>query len=185
MTHKKAGAFVPRPNWKDIAELSGIVAIVASLIFVGLQLQQEQEIAIVDTYGALAESTANLADLAERNAEIWRKGLDGEELSSADKIKFLTLASAVEIHLSNVHIRWRRIGPGNPDQVARNYAYALYIYPGLRQARAENTRLLPDPDLPSGVFYSSLLMQRAVDSFLEDFDEAATPIPAQKSYVFW
>ena len=31
---------------KDIAELIGLVAIVASLIFVGLQLKQSQEIAL-------------------------------------------------------------------------------------------------------------------------------------------
>ena len=37
-------------NWKDIAELIGISAIVASLIFVGLQLQQSQEIAIGTQY---------------------------------------------------------------------------------------------------------------------------------------
>ena len=32
-------------NWKDSAELVGIAAIVASLIFVGIQLRQEQRIA--------------------------------------------------------------------------------------------------------------------------------------------
>ena len=37
-------------NWKDIAELIGISAIVASLIFVGLQMKQAQEIAIADQY---------------------------------------------------------------------------------------------------------------------------------------
>ena len=37
-------------NWKDIAELIGIGAIVASLIFVGLQLQQSQEIAVGTQY---------------------------------------------------------------------------------------------------------------------------------------
>ena len=37
-------------NWKDIAELTGIVAIVASLLFVGLQLKQSQEIAIAAQY---------------------------------------------------------------------------------------------------------------------------------------
>ncbi len=32
-------------NWKDLAELVGIAAIVASLIFVGFQLKQERAIA--------------------------------------------------------------------------------------------------------------------------------------------
>jgi hypothetical protein len=37
-------------NWKNIAELVGITAIVSSLIFVGLQLKQTQEIAIAGHY---------------------------------------------------------------------------------------------------------------------------------------
>ena len=45
-----------KTDWKGTAELIGIAAIVASLIFVGMQLRQEQAIAIVDTYGSIVES---------------------------------------------------------------------------------------------------------------------------------
>jgi hypothetical protein len=37
-------------SWKDVAEFVGIAAIVASLLFVGLQLKQSQEIAIAAQY---------------------------------------------------------------------------------------------------------------------------------------
>ncbi len=37
-------------NWRDLAEIIGFVAIVGSLIFVGLQLRQSQEIAIASQY---------------------------------------------------------------------------------------------------------------------------------------
>ena len=37
-------------DWKSIAELIGIAAIVASLIFVGLQMRQSQEIAVASQY---------------------------------------------------------------------------------------------------------------------------------------
>lgn len=37
-------------NWKDIAELVGITAIVASLVFVGLELRQSHQIAIAAEY---------------------------------------------------------------------------------------------------------------------------------------
>lgn len=46
-------------NWRDIAELVGIGAIVASLIFVGLQLKQSQDIALAASYQA---RTATLAE---------------------------------------------------------------------------------------------------------------------------
>jgi len=41
---------MPSRNWKDIAGMLGIGAIVASLIFVGLQLQQSREIAVGPQY---------------------------------------------------------------------------------------------------------------------------------------
>jgi hypothetical protein len=43
-------------DWKNVAELIGIAAIVASLIFVGLQLKQSQEIAIADQYQNRADA---------------------------------------------------------------------------------------------------------------------------------
>jgi hypothetical protein len=43
-------------DWKNFAELIGITAIVASLIFVGLQLKQSQEIAIADQYQDRADA---------------------------------------------------------------------------------------------------------------------------------
>ena len=48
-------------HWKDIAELVGITAIVASLIFVGLQMKQSQEIAVAAQY---QDRAANLNDMA-------------------------------------------------------------------------------------------------------------------------
>lgn len=45
--------------WKSIAEIVGISAIVASLIFVGLQLKQSQEIALASQYQARADATMN------------------------------------------------------------------------------------------------------------------------------
>ena len=41
---------------KDIAECVGFTAIVASLIFVGLQLKQSQEIAIAETFLSILSS---------------------------------------------------------------------------------------------------------------------------------
>ncbi len=43
-------------NWKDITELFAIAAIVASLIFVGLQLKQSQKIAVAGQYQSRADA---------------------------------------------------------------------------------------------------------------------------------
>jgi len=56
---------MPKRNWKEIAELVGMAAIVASLIFVGYQLKQDREIAIAEAFQARAIASAEAArDLA-------------------------------------------------------------------------------------------------------------------------
>lgn len=73
---------------KDIAELVGLAAVVASLAFVGLQLKQSQEIALATQYQARAEATMELA-LAHLEAGYvppvpeLREGL-GEGVTAAD-----------------------------------------------------------------------------------------------------
>ena len=47
-------------HWRPIAELVGISSLVASLIFVGLQLRQSQEIAIATQYQNRADQTMNM-----------------------------------------------------------------------------------------------------------------------------
>ena len=54
-------------NWKDVAEFIGIAAIVASLLFVGLQLKQSQEIAVAAQYQERANTSIEyyLAHMSE------------------------------------------------------------------------------------------------------------------------
>ena len=58
-------------NWKDIAELIGIAAIVASLIFVGLQMKQSHEIALAAQYQARAQATMDLYTAAMEAGFDW------------------------------------------------------------------------------------------------------------------
>ena len=47
-------------NWKHIAELVGIAAIVASLVFVGLQMRQSREIALSQSYQSRADMSVDM-----------------------------------------------------------------------------------------------------------------------------
>ena len=51
-----------KTDWKDIAELIGIAAIVASLVFVGVQLRQEQLIARTEMASVSAEIKLQIND---------------------------------------------------------------------------------------------------------------------------
>ena len=71
-------------NWKDAAELVGIAAIVASLIFVGLQMRQSGAIARSQMYGNdLANSLSTYNAIAE-HPDIWVRGKRGDELDPAN-----------------------------------------------------------------------------------------------------
>ena len=89
-------------NLKDIAETVGIAAIIASLIFVGLQMKQSHEIALAAQYQARAEATMNLT-LAHMEADYLppipplRAGLS-EEVSARDINTQLWLWIAMDNH---------------------------------------------------------------------------------------
>ena len=77
-------------DWKDIAELVGIAAIVGSLIFVGLQMKQSQEIAIADQYQARADAALEFylarlqSDVALQQSALGiRKGVESGRLGDA------------------------------------------------------------------------------------------------------
>jgi hypothetical protein len=65
-------------NWRDTTEIIGFIAIVASLVFVGMQLQQSQDIAIASQYQERASTAvefyhaqmANERSIAEKGEEI-------------------------------------------------------------------------------------------------------------------
>jgi hypothetical protein len=70
-------------SWKDVAELFGIGAIVVSLIFVGFQLKQTQEIALAQAYQARSDASANASFAVMQSPEAlraWSMFRKGEQL---------------------------------------------------------------------------------------------------------
>jgi len=74
-------------SWKEFAELVGIAAIVASLIFVGLQMRQSHEIALVTLYQMRADAAREVmvASLQSEGLERAFERMDaGESPTPAD-----------------------------------------------------------------------------------------------------
>ena len=78
-------------NWRDLAEIFGHIAIVASLLFVGLQMNQSQEIAIasqyqerasaaVEYYGSQMENERAIAEKGTQIAAAAVSGITSPEL---------------------------------------------------------------------------------------------------------
>lgn len=87
-------------DWKSIAELIGLAAIVASLLFVGLQMKQSQEIALSQTHSvrsgtvieqimSVAENPYYLSALAKRAAG------NPDEITPVEHQALMQVANAV------------------------------------------------------------------------------------------
>ncbi len=169
----------------DWMQVIGIFAVVASLVFVGMQMRQDQEIAITETRSSVTQIIGDLATIIEVAPGTWKRGLDGEELSEEESITFLAMAVAVESHFFNVYLRFLRLSIGDPDAITRNFAYALYVYPGLQRAyvskskyEASRNGAFDAPPLPD-VFQVSVL------AHLKELDKRSPTVPEEKRYIFW
>ena len=88
-----------KTDWKGTAELIGIAAIVASLVFVGLQMRQEQELARADLGSRGVETLIDLRLRASESdfAETYSKMLEHpSELTDGEMLQINNYLSAVQ-----------------------------------------------------------------------------------------
>jgi hypothetical protein len=86
----------------ELGQTLSIIAnlgVVAGLAFVGVQLNQDRELAAIDRRQAIAEDHKYWAELVSSNQTIWNKGLSGEPLSAEEYKTFDALAQARQFHL--------------------------------------------------------------------------------------
>ncbi len=123
------------PNWKGAAELIGVTAIVASLIFVGLQLRQSQDIALSELSASRHASRVELDNAISDHADIWARGNAGDELDYADSVIYRRLIHSM--HWASWE-SWRqnlRFGQTTPTALnVADFASFLYQNPGARKA---------------------------------------------------
>jgi hypothetical protein len=119
--------------WKDTAELIGIAAIVASLIFVGFQMKQEQEIAYAEALGGYSATSLDFFLAAADYSEILVKGNAGETLTPVESHKLRTFIEAAETRLSLEMARQHRLGSSlNSGEL--KFASFFYRNPAARVA---------------------------------------------------
>jgi len=122
------------PDWKSIAELIGIAAVVASLIFVGQQLRLEHDIAVAQIYADHDDTQIAWAQLVAENKSAWVKGLKGEQLTDDEAAIFHSLAAAY-FHKENDRYRRALLISGIPPvAVTTDFAHVIHSYPGLEAA---------------------------------------------------
>lgn len=156
------GATVKSPSWKDFLELIGITAIVASLIFVGLQLQQSQAIAGSELAAKLLTDDMEWINLVNQNRDVWIRGNRGDNLNEVETSAYRDLLG---INVSRSFLRYRQlqnIGLGGEMLVAQFVTF-LHLNPGARvewQRRAEHKKK----------YYLPLVENRIPDIVESDYD---------------
>ncbi len=133
---------MPNTRWKDIAELIGIAAIVASLLFVGLQMQQDRNLTQAQILSDQDDTQIEWARLLQENFELWVSGMDGEELGKLELARFEVLAGAYFSKRSYLYQRILRLPTINPDAAAAVTANVIETYPGLKSAWGKRWSML-------------------------------------------
>lgn len=169
-----------RISWKGYVEGIGVLVLVASLLFVGYQLQQDRKIAGAQV---TAESTAaayELFAMMSDNRDVWLRGLKGEDLSEADNITFRSVALAIYTRHFYYYQTRNLLQQGSADLIVQQYAFDLYQYPELRRVFHEEGGLI---DIRNQVFDrpANRGFRARVEERLAELDRAAPELP-ERSY---
>jgi len=152
-------------EWLQVVGLFGVLA---GLIFVGLQLRLDRQVAQANAVDAASDWNRDWAELVTENTDVWRKGLSGEPLSENEAIQFDVLARAWEIRqFSNWNRTMQTIEPSPAQRWARQAALDIHTNPGLRAYWHSHSQRMKS----LGVFSE---WNSQVDAEIERLDKAAS-----------
>jgi len=97
----------------DWMQVIGIFALVASLIFVGLEMRQSQRIALSATYQSRADSSMNLRmasleseTLQSAMADVYIEGKSVDQLTPEERVVLRGRWNAQMVYLENMHYQY-------------------------------------------------------------------------------
>lgn len=168
-------------GWKNYVDAFGVLALVASLLFIGYQLQQDRQIAGAQVTAEAATATYELFALMSDSRDIWVRGLKGEDLTEADEIAFKAIAIAIYTRHFYYYQTRNLLKSGSADLVVEQYAFDLYQYPVLRRIFVHEGSLI---DARNRIFDRPVNrgFRAKVNERLDQLDRASPEIPA-KSYI--
>jgi len=119
----------------DLGQTIAILAnlgVLAGLIFVGVQLWQDRELAALTNINAAENNRKYWAELINSNADVWVKGVSCESLTASEEAGFDALAAAWEMQNFTVWYQSTQLaGPRTPESFAIEAADFLVRNPGL------------------------------------------------------
>jgi hypothetical protein len=163
-------------NWKDVAELIGTAAIVATLVFVGFQMRQAQAIAKGEMNAAVLANAIEGSNAIIANADIWVRGNAGEKLTPVEEAIFVHLVTNVNDRAYYGVQYQRLLGIDEAEIDAADYAGFLYENPGARRVwREREANLQKYRGLVNPAEQITPEWIESVESNLAIFDREAEP----------
>ena len=101
------------------------------LIFVGVQLMQDRQIASTAIVAEAASRRMYWAELIGQNPGVWVKGLAGQTLSDTEAVQFDALATSWELSHYSYFYNSIQMGVSTDLRFVREWALELHTNPGL------------------------------------------------------
>ena len=150
-------------GWKGIAELVGIAAIVVSLVFVGVELQQSQQIALAARQHEQMERELAVHDLIAENIPLMLKMGSGERLSEEEQILANRLVRTLQVVYFFYYSQAVYLDSPAQDAPIRGLTIILHENPGLKTHWRERRQKMNAT--------SRSMTGRASTGILVDFEE--------------
>lgn len=168
-------------GWKNFVEALGVLALVASLLFVGYQLQQDRQIAGAQVTAEATAATYDLFALMSDSRDVWLRGLKEEDLSEADEIAFRAIAISIYTRHFYYYQTRNLLKYGDAGLVVQQYAFDLYQYPALRRIFIQEGNLI---DARNRIFDRPVSrgFRARVNGRLDELDRASPELP-DKTYI--
>jgi len=127
----------------DWLQVIGLFGVLGGLIFVGLQLSLDRQVASSEGTAAINANRTAWAQVVTENADVWVRGLAGESLSAVEDAQFDVMASA---YLFTYYTAWTRaddtISGETPSRFTMEVAIELHKHPGLLRYWRERQSVL-------------------------------------------
>ncbi len=124
-------------------QVVGLFSVLGGLIFVGMQLRLDRQVASSEGLAANNANKTEWAQVVTENADAWVSGLAGESMSAAEAAKFDAMADA---YIFTYFTAWSRaentLSGQDSTRFAIEAAIELHKYPGLLRHWRERQSLL-------------------------------------------
>ena len=127
-------------NWKGTAELIGIGAIVASLVFVGLQLRQDREVALGQIDQSALQAMIELESTMAEHADVWAKARNGSDLTESETVVINRLINMWRLRAFYESRSGSRIDDSDWSRPVHRFAILLHENPTAKKLWIESVQ---------------------------------------------